>query len=87
MPRVSVVLPLEILIYKNESLCVCVCVSVCTLCKSTCVHQSGPNFGPRGRFLAHRGYRRSVYWPTAGGNRTSWARSGLTVRDIKLLMK
>ena len=46
------------------------------LYKSTCVHQSGPNsaqgsFWPRGRYLARRGYRRSMYRAAAGENRRS----------------
>ena len=72
--------------------CLYVCLYVCSLYKSTCELQSRPNsaqgsFGSRGRFLTHRGYRRSMYWPAAGENRTSRARSGQTVRDINLLMK
>ena len=44
------------------------------LYKSTCVHQSGPNsaqgsFWPRGRYLALRGYRRSIYRAAAGGRK------------------
>ena len=42
---------------------------------------------PQGQVLKHQGYRRSRYRAMAGRNITSWARSGLTVRYIKLLMK